>query len=163
MARAYLLAPTLLLFCAAAYAGQGIQLDGLSVAGSTATGTCGKAAVRVQGIDPDNPYGVDDLISATGIITIKGEKATLTIGSETTSGIYLQDQNKLHCLAGPKGPRLVLASYCFGRDCAEIDYRVIDPTAARVISQQTSMEECNEACAEMALGVNLPESIGPAL
>lgn len=159
MARAYLLAPTLLLFCAAAYAGQGIQLDGLSVAGSTATGTCDKAAVRIQGIDADNPYGVDDLISATGIITIKGEKATLTIGGESASGIYLQDQNKLHCLASPKGPRLVLASYCFGRDCAEVDYRVIDPASTRVVSQQTSLEECDEACAEKALGMKLPEDL----
>jgi hypothetical protein len=163
MARAYLLAPTLLLFCAAAHAGQGIQLDGLSVAGSTATGTCGKAAVRVQGIDPDNPHGVDGLISANGVITIKGEKSTLTIGGESATDIYLQDQNKLHCLASPNGPRLVLASYCFGRDCAEVDYRVIDPAAARVISSQNSVEECDKACAERALGTTLPKDLGSIL
>jgi hypothetical protein len=163
MARAYLLAPTLLLFCAAAHASDGVRLDGLAVAGSRATGTCGNAAVRVQGIDPDNPYRVDGLISANGVITIKGEKTTLTIGGEPTSGIYLQDQNKLHCLASPKGPRLVLASYCFGRDCAEVDYRVIDPAAARVISSQNSAEECDEACAEKALGMKLPTGLGSAL
>lgn len=163
MARAYLAVPTLLLLCATAHAGQGIQLDGLSVAGSTATGSCGKAAVRVQGIDPDNPYGVKGLIPANGIITIKGEKATLTIGGESASGIYLQNQNKLHCLASPKGPRLVLASYCFGRSCAEVDYRVIEPATARVISSQNSAEECDDACAEQALGMKLPTKLGPQL
>lgn len=163
MARVYLLGLTLLLLSAAVHAGEGIQLDGLSVGGSTATGTCGKATVRVQGIDTGNPYGVDGLIPANGIITIRGEKTTLTIGGEATSGIYLQDQNKLHCLASPKGPRLVLASYCFGRDCAEVDYRIIDPATARVISRQTSMEECGETCAEKALGMKLQTELGPQL
>lgn len=163
MTRAYLAVPTLLLLCATAYAGQGFQLDGLSVAGSPATGTCGKAAVRIHGIESDNPYGVDGLIPANGVITIKGEKATLIIGGESASGIYLQDQNKLHCLASPKGPRLVLASYCFGRDCAEVDYRVIDPATARAISSQNSAEECDEVCAEKALGMKLPTELGPQL
>lgn len=163
MMRAHLLIPALFLLCTTAHAGQGVQLDGLSVAGSTAAGTCGKATVRVQGTDPSNPYGVDGLIPANGIINIRGEKATLTIGGEAASGIYLQDQNKLHCLTSPRGPRLVLASYCFGRDCAEVDYRVIDPATARVISRQTSMEECDEACAEKALGMKLPTELGPQL
>lgn len=161
MTRAYLLAPTLLLLCAAAHAGEGgVRLDGLSITGGKTTGTCGKAIIQIQGTDSANPSDGGSLIPSHGVITIKGEKATLTIGDESASGIYLQDQNKLHCLASPKGPRLVLASYCFGRDCAEVDYRVIDPATARVISQQTSAEECDEACAEKALGTRLPEGLG---
>lgn len=162
MARAYLLAPTLLLLCATAHAGEGVRLDGFSTAGGKATGTCGKAVVQIQGMDPANQSDGDSLIPSHGVITIKGEKATLTIGGESTSGVYLQDQNKLHCLASPKGPRLVLASYCFGRDCAEVDYRIIDPATARVISQQTSADECDEACAEKALGIQLPEELDEA-
>ena len=163
MARAYLLLPTLLLLCAAAHAGEGVRLNGLSAAGGNATGTCGKAVIHIQGMDPANPSDGGSLIPSHGVITIKGEKATLTIGGESTSGIYLQDQNKLYCVASPKGPRLVLASYCFGRDCAEVDYRVIDPATARAISQQTSIEECDEVCAEKALGMTLPKDLGSIL
>lgn len=157
MARAYLLAPTLLLLSAAVHAGEGVRLDGFSTVGGKATGTCGKAVIQIQGMAPANPSDGGNLIPSHGVITIKGEKATLTIGGESTSGIYLQDQNKLHCLASPKGSRLVLASYCFGRDCAEIDYRVIDPATARVVSQQTPADECDEVCAERALGTAMPK------
>ena len=165
MTRAYLLVPTLLLLSAAVHAGEGVRLNGISIstADGKATGTCGKAIIQIQGMDPANQSDGGSLIPSHGVITIKGETASLTIGGESASGIYLQDQNKLHCVASPKGPRLVLASYCFGRDCAEVDYRVIDPATARVISQQTSMEECDEACAEKELGRKLPTELGPQL
>jgi hypothetical protein len=141
----------------------GIRLDTLTVTGHTASGTCGPAKIAIQGVDADNAHETRGLISSQGTITIRNGKASLTIGGEISSDIFLQDQNKLHCLPTPKGPRLVLAGYCFARFCAPVDYRVINPTTAKVISRQNPDGECDARCAEMALGLKLPESVGPML
>ena len=141
----------------------GIRLDALKVSGHTATGTCGPAKIEIQGLDADNPHETRGLISSQGTITIRNGKASLTIGGEDGSVFFLQDQNKLHCLPTPKGPRLVLASYCFARFCAPVDYRVIDPTNVRVVSRQNPDNECDARCAEKALGLKLPENVGPML
>ena len=141
----------------------GIRLDALKVSGHTATGTCGPAKIEIQGVDADNPHETRRLISTQGSITIRNGKSSLAIGGEITSEIFLQDQNKLHCLPTPKGPRLVLARYCFARFCAPVDYSVIDPAAVKVVSRQNADDECNARCAEKALGVQLPEDLDSAL
>jgi hypothetical protein len=158
----------LLLLCGAATAGAappnaaqertGIRLDALNVTGHTATGTCGPARIEIQGLDADNSHETRGLISSQGIITIRNGKALLAIGGEISSDIFLQDQNKLHCLPTTKGPRLVLASYCFAKFCAPVDYRVIDPTTVKVISRQNADNECDAGCAEKALGAKLAEA-----
>ncbi len=141
----------------------GIHLDALKVSGHTATGACGPAKIEIQGLDADNPHKTRGLISSQGIITIRNGNALLTIGGDVNSDIFLQDQNKFHCLPTPKGPWLVLASYCFARYCAPVDYRVIDPLTVRVISRQDADGECDVRCAEKALELKLPESVGPIL
>lgn len=141
----------------------GIRLDALKVSGHTATGSCGPAKIEIQGVDADNPHETRGLIFSQGVITIRTGKSSLTIGGEITSEIFLQDQNKLHCLPTPKGPRLVLASYCFARHCAPVDYRVMDPATVKVISRQNADDECDARCAEKALGTKLPEDLGSVL
>jgi hypothetical protein len=141
----------------------GIRLDALKTSGHTATGTCGSAKIEIQGVDADNPHQTRQLISSQGSITIRNGKSSLAIGSEISSEIFLQDQNKLHCLPTPKGPRLVLASYCFARACAAVDYRVIDPATVKVVSRQNADDECDARCAETALGMKLSENLGPVL
>lgn len=159
----------LLLICAASTAGAappnaaqertGIRLDALKITGYAATGTCGPARIEIQGLDADNPHETRGLVSSQGMITVRNGKASLTIGGEASSDIFLQEQNKLHCLPTPTGPRLVLAGYCFARFCAPVDYRVIDPTHVRVISRQNADNECDAQCAEKALGAKLPEAV----
>ncbi|MES2670655.1 MAG: hypothetical protein V4673_09600 [Pseudomonadota bacterium] len=158
----------LLLLCAASAVGAappnaaqertGIRLDALKVTGHAATGTCGPARVEIQGLDAENPHETRGLVSSQGMITVRNGKASLAIGGDVSSDIFLQEQNKLHCLPTPTGPRLVLAGYCFARFCAPVDYRVIDPTNVRVISRQNSDNECDAKCAEKALGAKLPEA-----
>lgn len=159
MRRPYLLLPALLLLCSTTQADDGIQLDGFTLSGGAATGTCGPAQVHIQGVDAASSDTVSGLIPAEGVIIIRVDRASLTIGGEAARGIFLQDENKLHCLPTPRGPRLVLASYCFGRDCALVDYRVIDPATVGVVSEQTAAEECDEGCAERALGMALPADL----
>ena len=141
----------------------GVRLDALKVSGHTATGTCGPAKIEIRGVDADNPHETRRLISSQSSITIRNGKASLAIGGEISSELFLQDQNKLHCLPTPKGPRLVLASYCFARHCAPVDYRVMDPATVKVISRQNADDECDARCAEKALGVQLPEELGAQL
>ena len=111
------------------------------------------------GLDADNPHKTRGLISWQGVITIRAGKASLTIGGEDGSVIFLQDQSKLYCLPTTSGLRLVFASYCFARQCAPVDYRVIDPATVRVISRQNADNECDARCAEKALGAKLPAAL----
>ena len=141
----------------------GVRLDALKVSGHTATGICGPAKVEIQAVDADNPHQTRQLISSQGSIAIRNGIASLTIGGTDGSVIFLQDQSKLHCIPTPKGPRLVLASYCFARHCAPVDYRVMDPATVKVISRQNADDECDARCAEKALGVQLPEELGAQL
>ena len=76
---------------------------------------------------------------------------TLTRDTETRRGGWL---------FGPTG---TLASYCFARHCAAVDYRVMDPATVKVISRQNADDECDARCAEKALGVQLPEELGAQL
>jgi hypothetical protein len=82
---------------------------------------------------------------------------TLNIGPEAhgDSGIFLQDRNELHCLSAGKGPMLLLVMHCDGRSCPTVDYRVIDPKAAKVISVQSAMDECDVDCAKKTLGMQV--------
>ena len=50
----------------------------------------------------------------------------------------------------------MLASICFARYCPPVDYRVIDPSTAKVVGMPKGLEECDRACAEKALGQRLP-------
>lgn len=140
-------------------ASAGIRLDQLQVSGSTATGRCGSAEVKVQGIEPDPHAPGQTRISSQGKITVLSGSASLNIGSEDQATIYLQDHNKLHCIDTAKGRRLVLATVCFARYCTPVDYRVIDPSTAKVVGMPKGMEECNKACAEKALGAKLPQAL----
>lgn len=112
MGRPYLLLPALLLLCSTTHAGEGIRLDGLTLSGGAATGTCGPARIHIQGVDAASAHAMSRHIPAAGVIIIRTDKASLTIGGEAAQGIFLQDENQLHCLASPRGHRLVLASYC---------------------------------------------------
>ncbi len=137
----------------------GIRLDQLKTSGSAATGRCGSAEVKVQGIEPDPQAPGQTRISSQGKITVISGRASLNIGSDDQATIYLQDHNKLHCVDTAKGRRLVLATVCFARYCTPLDYRVIDPSTAKVVGMPKGLEECDRACAEKALGQRLPEDL----
>jgi hypothetical protein len=138
---------------------QGVVLERVSFSGTAATGRCSPATITITGVENETAYRTKYLIGSSGTILIRSGKSTLAIGGNRTTTIFLQDENALHCLPTPKGPKLVLASYCFGRDCAPVDYRVIDPSTAKVISRQNSADECDEVCTEKALGLKLPEGL----
>ncbi|WP_334178658.1 hypothetical protein [Pseudoxanthomonas sp.] len=136
----------------------GVVLDHQTSSASSASGACGGSAVRVSGLESSSQART--FIGPQGSIKIMGA-TTLTIGPEAhgNSGIFLQDRNELHCLSTGKGQMLLLAMHCDGRSCPIVDYRVVDPKAARVISAQSAMDECDLPCAEKALGVSVPKAL----
>lgn len=137
-------------------ASTGIRLDQMQTSGSVATGRCGSAEVKVQGIEPDPQAPGQTRISSQAKITVISGRASLNIGSEDQATIYLQDHNKLHCVDTAKGRHLVLATVCFARDCSPVDFRVIDPSTLKVVGLPKGLEECDRACAEKAIGQKLP-------
>lgn len=140
-------------------ASAGIRLDQMQVSGSAATGRCGSAEVKLQGIEPDPHAPGQTRISSQGNISVRSGRASLNIGSDDQATIYLQDHNKLHCVDTANGRRLVLATLCFARYCTPVDYRVIDPSTAKVVGMPKGSEECDRTCAEKALGQRLPEDL----
>ena len=153
------LALTLTLAIASAYAvtPEAIKLDNQKTVASVVTGTCGPATVRITDTekDPINEMGFHGSYSA---IHVQSGKASLKISPDpdSSSGIYLQDRNKLHCITTPTGAKLLLAMLCYARSCAPVDYRVIDTSTAKVINKLNDMDECDAACAQKALGTKLP-------
>ncbi len=145
---------------AATGAYQVVKLDNQKAAGGGVSGTCGPATIRISDIDKD-PIDSRGFSGSYAAITIQSGKASLTISPDPDSGstIFLQDRNKLHCVSTPGGPKLVLAMYCDGRSCAPVDYRVIDPSTAKVINKLDNMDECDAPCAQKALGASLPPGL----
>ena len=131
----------------------------MQVSGSAATGRCGSAEVKIQGIESDPHDPGQTRISSQGKITVRSGRASLNIGNDGQATTHLQDHNKLHCVDTAKGRRLVLATVCFARYCTPLDFRVIDPSTAAVVGMPKGMEECDRACAEKALGQRLPEDL----
>ena len=138
-------------------ASRGVELEQMKASGSSITGACGAATVKVSGVEVD-PTTLGSFIGPEGVISLASGRTSLTIGPgpEGNAKVFLQDRNKLHCLTTPKGPRLILSMYCFARSCAPVDYRVIDPATAKVVSNQDGMDECDQACAGKALGLVVP-------
>lgn len=142
---------------AAAGTDQVVKLENQKAAGGGVSGTCGAATIRISDIDKD-PIDSRGFSGSYAAIAIQSGESSLTISPDPHSGsiIFLQDRNKLHCVATPAGPKLVLAMYCDARACAPVDYRVIDPKTAKVIHKLDNMDECDASCAEKALGSPLP-------
>lgn len=138
-----------------------IKLENQKTNGQAISGTCGSATVKVSDTAEDGPMDSSGISGSHGEISIQSGKSTLTISPQTDSGtgIFLQDRNKLHCVSSPTGLKLVLVMTCYARSCAPVDYRVIDPKTAKVISQQDHMDECDEVCAKKALGAELPPDL----
>jgi hypothetical protein len=157
-ARLALLA-ALFLSVVCAYAGtpDPVKLDKQKKVGKTISGTCGLATVQISDPEMEDPINSAG-VSANTAITIKSGKSALKISPDPSnaSNIFLQDRNKVHCVSTPAGPKLLLALVCDGRSCAPIDYRVIEPSTAKVINKLVNMDECDEVCAEKALGLPLP-------
>lgn len=138
-----------------AQAPTGIALENAAFNGEHASGTCGPAKIEITGVDADNTYDTRRLIRDYGAsVRIQSQGRSLVIGDGGDGSIPLQNQNKVHCVSTPSGPRLVLAAYCFSNYCLPISYAVIDPTTLRVLSRGTD-GECDAACAEKALGASL--------
>lgn len=132
-----------------AVAGEPVQLEGRKLDGPTATGTCGAGSVKVSGID-------GDWISSGGRIDIKSEANSLRIGAQPHA--FMEDRNVVACVASRTGPKVLLLAYCDARECPPSNYYVIDPATAR-IETTTEYGECPLACAEGALGVQLPDHL----
>ena len=128
----------LLVLSASASAGgsqpQPIKLENQKATGQSVTGTCGPAVVKVTGLEAGDAMASSGFSGLTATISIQSGNSTLKISPDPDSGsnIFLQDRNKLHCVITPSGPKLILAMYCYGRSCAPVDYRVIDPKTAKV-------------------------------
>lgn len=138
-----------------------IKLGNQNTVGATVSGTCGPASVRVIDAEKQDPINEAGFNGFNTVIEIQSGAASLTIDEKPHSGtpIYLQDRNKLHCVSTPTGPKLLVVMHCFGSRCASVDYRVIDPKTAKVISKQDDMDECNVACAQKALGAPVPANL----
>lgn len=155
---------TLSLFAVSAHAGtDAIKLDNQKTIGQSIYGTCGSATVSITGAEKDSPADSTGFSGLYSAITIQSGKSSLKISPDPDSGstIFLQDRNKLYCVSTPKGRKLILALICYGRSCAPVDYRVIDPGTATVINKLDNMDECDAACAQKALGAPLPQSLRP--
>ncbi|PZQ33272.1 MAG: hypothetical protein DI562_02055 [Stenotrophomonas acidaminiphila] len=126
------------------------------VSGSSITGSCGVASVRISGALRDAAGA--HVIGPDGAVAVRSGSRTLTVGPgpKGNAGVFLQDRNTLDCVDTPKGPKLLLTLYCDGRACAPMDYRVIDPNGAQILSTQDNLDECDTACAEKALGTSVP-------
>ena len=138
-----------------------IKLDNQKTTGQAITGTCGPATVRILDAEKDRPADSTGFSGLYSTINIQSGKSSLKISPDTDSGsgIFLQDRNKLHCVSTPTGPKLILAMYCYGRSCAPVDYRVIDPSTAKVINKLDNMDECDAQCARQTLGIAVPPAL----
>ncbi|TQM03685.1 hypothetical protein FB548_3645 [Pseudoxanthomonas sp. 3HH-4] len=114
------------------------------------------ASLRITGALRDTAG--QHTIGPVGAIALHSGSRTLTVGPgpEENAGIFLQDRNTLDCVETSSGPKLVLTLYCDRRACAPVDYRVIDPSNAQIISRQDTFDECDAMCAESALGTSVP-------
>ena len=112
-----------------------IKLDNQKTTGQAISGTCGSATVRILGAQKQDPINETGFHGSNAAIEIQSGKSSLKISPDTDSGsgIFLQDRNKLHCVSTPGGAKLLLAMYCYGTSCAPVDYRVIHPSTAKVI------------------------------
>lgn len=156
---------TLLILAAQARAQSqgGIVLDNANFEGEHASGSCGPATVKIEGIDRDNPHETRQLIPGyQSKVTIRSGKNTLIIGDGGSPDISLENYAKLHCIKAKSGPRLVLAAHCASRYCLPINYTVVDPSTLKVLGQGDDMG-CDEACATKALGGPLPSSLSKHL
>jgi hypothetical protein len=162
--RASLITALLILSASASAGGsepQPIKLENQKADGQSVTGTCGPAAIKVTGMETGDAMAFSGFSGLTTTIAIQSGSSSLKISPDPDSGsnIFLQDRNKLHCVTTPSGPKLILAMYCYGRSCAPVDYRVIDPKTTKVISKQDNMEECDAVCARKALGAPVPSEL----
>jgi hypothetical protein len=156
-----ILALALLVLSPLAYAAppSGIVLDDLKVSKGAATGMCGPAHVAISDVSPQNPSGERNLVGINAQITMSLNGRSIQVAGENPStDYYLQDQNRLHCLATPKGPRVLVGGYCLARLCVPADYIVVDPNTLKVLSKPVE-GACEEDCAKKALGIPLPRDL----
>jgi hypothetical protein len=146
----------LALFSASAHAGggNGVELSDLSVSGDRAAGTCGRTQVLIRGVNQTDASGHANVILPTGDVTLTLSGKTLVLGQ--SEPLFFQDRTMLACIHSPKGPRLVVATFCDGRSCEPSEYLVLDPE--KLAGQFTSKDlaPCSLQCAEAKLGARLP-------
>jgi len=148
---------------AGAQSAAGIVLENATFDSHNASGSCGPAQIEITGVDADNTTDTPRLIRDYGAsVRIQSAGKTLVIGDGGDGSVLVQNQNKLHCVTTPSGPRLVVAAHCFSNYCLPISYTVIDPATLRVISQDVD-GECDEQCASKALGAPLPADLSSPL
>lgn len=115
------------------------------------SGKCGATQVSFAKVRQIDGELVADDMSA---LTLKGVKRSLATGESGT--FFLDSTNSLACVSTPQGPMLVLASWCTARNCAEVNYQVVDATATRQLTFYDYENGCDQTCAEKALGTTLP-------
>lgn len=149
---ALLLAPAL----ASAQSGPSIVLDSINTDGADVTGTCGAAQVAIDGIRAGEEQHIDGF---EGSITITAGGKTLRADKDSGGTIPMENFAQVHCVATPNGARLVVAAHCASSYCLPINYTVIDPATAEIVSVGDGEWGCDGACAEKALGTQLPAAI----
>lgn len=117
------------------------------------TGTCGGAVVRVMGVTSTsgNQFGID---LDAGVVLVR------QAGKEVALRDPLSDHNAIACVPTGTGDKLLIASACGGSACPDsFSYYVIDPKRVLLLAPKKATENCDERCAEKALGAKVPASM----
>ena len=126
-----------------------VALNGMKQQGSTATGTCGGAQIKVSGVGEQwVPYDAAVIEINTGGKT--------TRYSATEGNVVFHDWNHVACAASRQGEVLVLEAVCSGRACNPSDFTLFDMKTGRITTPQTMIDGCDRECVAKALGGPLP-------
>lgn len=146
----------LVLYPFTALAGEGVQLDTLTVKADTAQGTCATARLDISGLSQSDASGHRHVITPQGSLNVRSGQRTLRVGQ--AEPFFLQDRTMIACVPTPQGKRLVVATFCDGRGCEPVEYLLIEPASAQVLAP-TEGKPCTRACAEKLLGARLPSPL----
>lgn len=134
-------------------AGNGAQLSDLKVDKEKAYGTCGPAKITVEGLTQSDASGHSNVIAPEGSISVRTASKVLRLGQ--SEPFFLQDRTMLACMDTPKGKRLVVATFCDGRSCEPVEYAIVDPSNADLLSPRNGIS-CTSECAVKLIGDRLP-------
>lgn len=66
------------------------------------------------------------------------------------------DRNRVWCVPRARGDLLLVGSGCSGSVCGEmLSYTIVDPRTGAIYPPRSSMMECDHACANRRLGLEL--------
>ena len=122
------------------------------------TGSCGKALIRVLGVQEtrNNFFAMDQ---DAGQIIVRHD-ITKQLVLSINNGL-LSDYNGVACVPSSDGEQLLVWSNCGGTACrGDFQFLVINPdTLSFVAPKDPKRGQCNEKCASKALGNEFPQQV----